>query len=484
MKKIKLSHILPALAILALYSLFMVFSACDNGTSPKTGMLSGRVELVNDTGNPELDPDDFAGVTITGFSDINLVDGLDEARDDYPQTGFTLNDHGLLGTYGRQPEFSAISAVDGTFIIPTISYGSWVIKFSKDGWNDRFVRISIENNESEQINTTLYPLIEVGNSWQGDLVIEPNHELRITNDFVLLGNLIAEGAGLVRISDNVRVIIQGSIINVTEDMLIFSGYAANSEGYYQVELIDPENDVKNCVFSNAKNGLVITSSSNLVSVKESFFYNCETGLRNSSNSWVDVEQNVFANCNSLSVTTGALDQGSSLSEVKRNIFIGNGIGLRSANNVSTTVEDNLFIDNSVGIESSYQTQDIVRYNTFRNNNSYAIQTASLRSCLIEFNEIDGAGGIRNFWFTTPGQAPEIHNNNIKVTGFAIYTASQAAAQDIDATLNYYFTTNVEELHNLIWDEYDRQIEFPASYPAGYVLFEPFRTSKVLNAGIR
>lgn len=472
------------LIIVAAALLLFTISACNGSTSPKKTTLFGKVILVNDSGNPEMEPVDYSGVTITVFNGTNMIDGLDEAMSAYPQNGFFAEDNGFIAVQDQQHKYNTVSATDGTFSISDIDNGSWIIKFSKTGWCDRLVRVFVDSNKNEPLNAIMYPVLTVSTSWHGDLILKANHEIMINGDFALLGNLVAEGSGVIRINDQARVSIQGSIINESEELVIFSGFNSETEGYYQIVLIDPEHDVSNFAFINAKTGLLIASNSSLITIKNTLFYNCEAGLRISYGSIVNVENSVFGGCYSLATTTAALNQESNTSLINRNIFIDNGIGLRSANNATTMIEDNLFIGNIVGAESSYQTRDVIRYNTFRNNLSYAIQTASLRSCLIEQNDIDGEGGIRNFWWSTPGQAPQIHDNNIKTTKYAIYTSIQEKPQNVNATMNYFYTTNIEEINQLIWDENDRQIEFPSLSPAGYVLFEPFRTSKVITAGIR
>lgn len=459
-------------------------TSCDTTTTPKTGSLSGSVVLVNDTGDPSLDPIDYSGSTISCYEYKPAIEGIDEAVERYPHIGVDYDDTGYLLTTVKTPQHVTTSDSDGLFIIRNISSGVWIVKFSKEGWSDRYMKVTITYAEVSLTNVEMFRPQEVSGSYVGDIVIQPMREVLIIGDFVLIGNIIVNGPGIVKISSNSHVRILGSIIKDTEDLLIFTSTNPLQSRYYQFELINPVYDISFCLFCYAYTGLFISSNTENINLNRSVFFNCEAGYYSPIHSNVNVHNCIFASCTSEASTVAALNQHSPKAEILRNIFVNNKIGLRSANDVSSTISDNYFVRNFTGAESSYQTQDVISYNTFIDNEFYAIRTASLRSCVIEFNDISGPGGIQNFWFTTPGQAPQIHNNNINAAIYAIYTSSQAAAQDVDAAMNYFYTTSIDELNQLIWDENDRPLEYPTSYPAGYVIFVPYRTSRVVTAGIR
>jgi len=469
--------------VVAVFMLAFLIS-CSQTTAPQNASLVGVVRLINDTGDDNLDPIDFSGVTVSCYPFKVAVNGLQEAIAQYPQIGFNMDDRGFLLTIRESPLLVSTSSSDGSYSVPKIAPGEWIVKFSKEAWGDRYFKVSIASSGEIILDLEMFPPQIVSGSHDGDLVIQTNRELVINGDFVLFGNIIANGQGIVKISSNANVRVQGSIINNSGELLIVTSTNPQQNRYYRLELINPEHDVIYCLFSSALTGLYVSSSAVDINVSHSMFYDCEAGYLSSMNSSVNVNNSIFAMCASEASTVAALNQHSASVEISRNIFIDNKIGLRSADNASSTISDNYFLRNYVGAESSYQTQDVISYNTFIDNEFYAIRTASLRSCVIEYNDISGPGGIQNFWFTTPGQAPQIHNNNINAAIYAIYTSSQAAAQDVDAAMNYFYTTSIDELNQLIWDENDRPLEYPTSYPAGYVIFVPYRTSRVVTAGIR
>ena len=50
----------------------MLVFGCSKSTEGKSGKLSGTVILNNDTGNPALDPVDYAGVTVALYKPAEL----------------------------------------------------------------------------------------------------------------------------------------------------------------------------------------------------------------------------------------------------------------------------------------------------------------------------------------------------------------------------------------------------------------------------
>ncbi len=65
--------------------------SCSSSTKPKSGSLSGRVILVNDTDDPSLDPVDFSGVTIALYELAVLDTTLVRIIYEYPDLGVPVS---------------------------------------------------------------------------------------------------------------------------------------------------------------------------------------------------------------------------------------------------------------------------------------------------------------------------------------------------------------------------------------------------------
>ena len=69
---------------------FTLFS-CSTSTKPETGSLSGKVILVNDTGDPALDPVDYSGITVALYNLAYLDTTIVRINNQYPQIGVHIN---------------------------------------------------------------------------------------------------------------------------------------------------------------------------------------------------------------------------------------------------------------------------------------------------------------------------------------------------------------------------------------------------------
>jgi len=64
---------------------------CSTSTKPETGTLSGKVILVNDTGDPDLDPIDYSGITVALYNLAFLDTTIIRINNQYSQIGVQIN---------------------------------------------------------------------------------------------------------------------------------------------------------------------------------------------------------------------------------------------------------------------------------------------------------------------------------------------------------------------------------------------------------
>ena len=499
LKKIKRSHLLPALAILAFYSLFMVVSACDSSTSPKTGTLTGRVELVNDTGNPELDPVDFSGVKVSLYELAEVDSIVQNAKSVFGSGGFPVNQNSEFDHRMYNDVVHTISLSDGTFTLSKIPYGMYNLVIDKEGWGYRYV-YDLEVNESEisYINARkrndlleLYPEMVVSGAVDGIVEISSWHHLVTSGDVTFLpsSSLTIGANGFVRIEPGKKVDVMGqfeaggsaeNLFRITSD---YSNHDYQARSLRAVEYLSfnlgastqtSDSGISWGVFGPAQVALAISNADNLLLEKSKLISNND-GFLVTVCDGVSVRECLFSG-------TSDLNNGLHLYMVDSgiltgNIFVGSRAGTLLEEYCAQEIEDNVFIGNEYGIEM-FNCDPNVRFNYFRIN-EYGIRLTGPISPIIEYNYIDSDTSIiigYNGYY--PNAIPNIHNNNMIAENHFLYL-SKANYIDIEAQNNYYYTSNIMDIEQKIYDKYDYPEDLQPQ--VSQILFKPIRTSKISGA---
>jgi len=141
MKKITnaiISRSFILILMVLLSSLLLVVSACDSSTSLETGTLIGRVMLVNDSGNPDLDPVDFFGVRVSLYELAQIDSVILNAKAVFNSGGFPINQNSEFDHRTHNEVAYTLSNEDGSFSISKIPYGEYNLVVRKAGWGYRY----------------------------------------------------------------------------------------------------------------------------------------------------------------------------------------------------------------------------------------------------------------------------------------------------------------------------------------------------------
>ena len=128
----------------SLFTLFILIfcvlfvSSCSTSTKPETGSLSGKVILVNDTGDPALDPIDYSGITVALYNLAYLDTTIVRINNQYPQIGVHINQETEFDHRYQQPVAKTITNTDGSFKLTEIISGEYNLVYFKSGWGIRY----------------------------------------------------------------------------------------------------------------------------------------------------------------------------------------------------------------------------------------------------------------------------------------------------------------------------------------------------------
>jgi len=485
---------------------FLLFG-CSN-TGPQSGSLSGTIHLEGET--------DYSNITI-GVYDLAVLDpDIVEANQKWPHIGVIINQHTefdhRFGTLIKTGETDA----SGYFEINDIPTGIYNIVAIKDSFGFRYVyNVIINENDNHMTNDpmtndfyTLYPETTISDDISSPTTWQSDHHYVIEQDIIVDDELTIEPGAVVRLNEGVKMYIYGDLTAVgQEDNFIW--FTVNDSilplapspprpvslsprhslspspprslplsQFNRIELDGTLNkQVSYCKFDHAGTGLL--SKVNGFEISDCIFRDSQCGFKAEG-----VDSTFCSNllCENI---TGGSEAGIYFSHVtegciEKNIVNNCENGIKIKDGSSPDIENNICLNNSFSIEL-YSSNSNVRNNEL-NNNERGIRVCGPKSPEILYNNIKSETGILiGFDIYYVDATPIFNNNNIKSYNYCIYTYP-FNRDTINAKNNYFYTTNANEIGNLIFDMNDVIPDQQQYY--GIVNYEPFLIQEYPYAGIQ
>lgn len=479
-----------------LICIILIFTACESSTKVKTGILGGKVVLINDTNDPLLDPTNFAGVTVSIYDLAKYDTDLRSYLSSYPSLGFALSQISEFDHHEGKVVVKTTSQEDGSFELTKIPVGKYNIVFEKSGWGYRYVYdVQIQEGDNQLIIVDglveLYPERYVSGSISDTIVVENWHHLVVEGDtdFMPQSKLELRQNGVLRAVKNAQINIYGDVF-----------LQGDVDKFFQIKLNHLTEKEEVDTWGYAHFNLMPGSSLEEELIQ---FGRISGGMRGIG--LRSVEAATIKNCRFLIMTEGLYStQGTSL-VVENCIFSGlgdrNGDGINIFNIMETAMKHNCFMRLSKGIElsasedasinnngflkvnygvESYDAELDLQHNTFENN-EVSIRVAGPSSPIVQYNQIEAEQGIvigKSRYFMDC--KPTINRNNISSSSYAI-TIVRHNPDDVDAKNNYFYSTDAQVVRKKIKHKPD----YPQSQQGqtGNIIYEPFLFSKVRDAGI-
>ena len=494
-------------------------------TSPQSGSLSGTILLDGQ--------EDHSAITVALYELSELDPDIVAINQEYDFIGVIINqttefDH----RFGNLIK-SSTTNTDGSFEIKDITTGKYNFMAMKDSFGFKYIyEISItegenalteqskkEKGKSKKVNIeennsfNLLPLIFNLNKSEADIILYPVTHISsdidtsttwnswqnyiIENDIFVNGALTIKPGAVIRIEKDKKLTISGDLTAVgNEDNFIwftsndsiihYSLFIVHSlpkediAPYNRIELSgNSDKQVAWCKFEYAGTGLL--NNVNGFSISDCIFKNSNCGFK--------VENVDSAFCSNLLCQdiTNESEGGIYFNQVNNGLIekailynCYNGIKVKSYSNPE--INNNFLIDNNNGIFLGWFVESEISHNNFKDN-EWAINMIVRSEPEIYYNDIIGENGILlgHGPQTYDQNQPTINHNNLNVADLIIKLDSTNDL-DIDATCNYFFTIDSEEISEKIIDYYD-YINNPGTYEYGKVFFEPFMTYEISNCGI-
>ncbi len=483
----------------------MFVLSCSSTTNVKYGSLSGRVILVNDTGNPANDPVDFSGVTVALYHLAELDTTIIRINQEYPNIGVRPSQEMIFNHQDYSPVSTTSTYSDGRFIIKKIPSGNYNIVFSKNNWGNKYVYnayISDDNLTKNnifysefckfktEVTDTLYRLVELNTPViDSSFIFGKKKSYYVMNDIYFTNTVFIEKGTQIFLGDNVSIYFHGEcsfIDTKLNDYTRITSYSSNTK----LNKISFHNQntciVKNIVLTNSIYGLVINNSSNINIRDNAFFNNNQAIIIISDCTNTEVSNNLFFNNINPVAERGIIANNADNTSILNNVFINNSCVITTYPGSSTFLFNSYFESNFMDYYSSYNSTDEIRNNIFSNAQYYSIGINHLSSMLIHYNNFNCIKGIIRYPLGILGSII-VSRNNIYSTSYAVnyrpYFPSNPG--DLNCTYNYFGTVDEETICDRIWDQEDWIIdsEYNPNLTSGHVIFTPYLNAKVSNAGL-
>lgn len=482
---------LYCLLILTLISLF----SCNTPTSSHTTSFSGSVILSNDTGDPSLNPVDFAGVRVELY-ELEAIDPyLSEAINKFPSNEFILNQETEFDHVGKTPIYTTVTEGNGSFIVNEIIPGNYNVVLRKEGWGfvyytDYQISESYKNSKVD-FTSTLYPEIIIGSAITSDTSFLANHVYMFPDNTLLIDSKHLEieyGATLV-LKAGISLDIYGDLtLSGNENLYLRIICDEDQQKFDRVTLQQSShvagNELKNIILTRAQQGLFINKEN--IAIENLRGKDSVSSITISQVANVMLQNIVVSNCGS--IDTGAIQlYGSADYMIQRSIFANNMLAIESRLS-SGSVSNTCFLgntkydfknsDQSVGVSivnCEFVHSKISIWNTYQNTLSVSLCNFEAEHALIDDDGVYGSTAINNCNF----------NCSVYAVSAKYVSYYNSDIVYINATNNYWGSVDISVIEGQIWDMNKADPSDPYyNHYWGVVNYTPFRYSKVSNAGIQ
>jgi len=472
-----------ALLCLILSMVILANLSCSNSDEPTSGDLVGVAVKSGQT--------DHSGITVKLYRVVDPDPQLTSVLRQYPALGFALT-QSCLFDHRAETELRAVTTNStGRFVFQDIGNGSYNVVADYSGYGFRYaLEINVDGNEARPDTLVLYPIEEPPALIAENATWQTGHHYRILQDVQVAegATLTIEPGAVIRFagpSGYTKIDVRGTLSSVGEPDQFVRWIRNNTDfRWNQVNLQTSgtqQNSVAFNLFDGGTIGLLCNGSN--MSLHSSLFRNCaSTGVSISNVANFQTMNCVFVSCvTGLACTysdagtiayslfdddhTGISCTTSSFPDIHDNWFANcvEGIFLQDVipgAGDSLIIQRNLIELCEIGIHASGSSFGSFRYNIIRESDSVAVHIRPI------------TGGYSQ---------PVIHYNNLTGVGTSGHLLELSLAvntHDVDATNNWWGTSNVNAIENLIYDGRDE-----GNPATGIVNYLPIRTAPVPGAGI-
>lgn len=475
-----------------------IITSCTKATVPKTAKLTGRIVLVNDTGDTAFDPIDFSGAIVSIFNIADIDTTILRINQEYPHIGVQINQETEFDHRLQTPLSIVASDVDGNYVFEEISPGTYNLVARKDEWGTATVFRLHLAGDTEFPDILLYPQRILPNYWDSEFTCYAGREYYSDIDIIFgqASNLTMETGTKIVLGSGASLSIYGNVSVDKSNGSSFVSFDSISNEPFNGLIINNNThdyDLSNILIRNSDNGLRI--SVNALTLEDSYFktrYHSVNVLYAGS---ISIENCLFiGNESDHQIQNSGLYVFNSNIGLTRSVFVNNIMGFECRTFCKGVVTDCYFANNGTAIQAVFDCDLQVSYSTFMRN-QIGVSNASRSKASINYCDFADKIGIYNYTyqgFTSDGGDTFFvaRNNNLLCTEYAV--KSKAVSYVITgehvistATNNYWGTSNPSHVDALIWDSHDEDPNmYLYEHYTSLVEYLPIHNNRVAGAGVR
>jgi hypothetical protein len=481
-------------------AVFLIISCGERISLTIHGDLKGFIALEDD------EISDYSGIVVELYKPVKLDTTIARLNQEYPHIGVHISQETEFDHRLHDPIRYATTNANGSFEFLEIPVGSlYNLVAYKEDWGILYeYEISITEGENF-VSSMSDPLIinqeiTVDSHIYDELVLESGKHYIFELDTIFHpgSHIVIKPGAVIRINPLAAVSIYGSLTVDTEPGKYFKVTSNDSFYNRSNDIVHyshftvmnsatvTDNEISNGIFTFGMNSLVIRE--NAIEVRNSTFSGKNTGLTFEQVMNISVINSIFR------YTTAETQQALYLSYVEnghvdKSVFINNSTGLTLMFSINVEISNSYFSQNYVlGILNWYDSDNLVRNCIFVNGPVGIINTA--RSYInVNYSILGTDIGIYNKVMQLQWAYPIQNYNNFDCSVYAVktdvYFNPHGGVRYLNATYNYWGTTNREEIEQLIWDRNDEVEGHPYyHWLLGVYDFEPFLNRPYAGAGIQ
>lgn len=488
-----------SVSIIFMLLLILLAISCSDSTSTKKATVVGRILL---EGLSSIE-----GVSVFLYK-ADVVDSeLQAINNDHPSVGFKLTDTQIFDHRDYAPLYSTFTDMEGRFELKGVENEKYILVLLKEGYGPSYLYDIYVNGEycdlSPMEPITLIETITLPQYVSSTMVFETGKTYIAEDDVVFLpeSNVIFQGESILLVSPGRTVSCNGSIefqgtvdapIKISSsDKLYETAVDVAQFAKFEITEMANSSNIEGLLFSHSTDGMIIKSSN--ISLMNSVFTRNNASCVLTAGENIGVDKTYFVNSEGV-IAGGIVLQDVAgvnledcvfyeIEKVSLNIVVGQGIAIGNS----------LFIGGQSQIINSFSSQTSVTNCTFINADYNITNTA--RSAL-DIQNCDLSGEICIYTYHTGNQGNSISNgwtkanyNNLNASQYTVRATAQFYTYDyeyvpLDFKNNYWGTTDQALIEQSIIDFNDLE-PYPISgniWPL--IEFVPFRTSRLVNAGVQ
>ena len=467
--------VFPLILIASSLIVLLGIMACTESTSTEIhGSLIGSIELVNDSSNPSLEPEDMSGVTISLYLMMSTDSTLTRIMGEYSGIGHTSTDAIIPDLRWSTPIKTTISGADGSYLLSDLSEGVYILRYSKEGWGDEYKMDVVVDGDRDLASLSLFPDIHLDSVINEAFTFKTNHTYYALTDVQLFQNCVFEGGSSIYLAQGTSMNFHGELFtNPNGSYTRFQSLESSaSVKWNTLNLFSDNNQIHKVVVKDAVTAFTVHGGD--TDFNDGNIAHCTNGIKiNASTS--DISRFVFDSIPARAISYIDTENGDNTSHtIAKCIVYNSGDGVHTAGHV-VNINDNYFVGNQGAIYSYQNVQDI-SHNCFDRNSRGVVCYGSNPEIRYNVFYTNNESVKIYYPYFLIVSDPLIEGNNFyQTTGYAVSLHPRVVASDVSAQSNYWEATVIDQI---IFDSLDNQeIKY-------HVVYNPRALQPIEFAGIR